>query len=275
MANDIMDAVKQMGQTWREKASWLLYVLCIIGISSLPWFVMAADNTESDIRDTARLLAILLDSGRVTVGRNQDLINDPSNPESRFTAQLFTDQTIALFKQRTGHSLTDLPNGTIPMMARPLLEQLLEQSKKTVESFQPVLHMKGLKYKGLIPATFGTETARRFQKTSGIYLKQTAPEYLLRNPNNKPDAFEAEQMKRLSDPSFQHDGETVLSDIQGAGSVRVMLPLFYEKSCLICHGEPKGERDISGYPKDGGRLGELAGAISVKIEQNDITRRAP
>ncbi len=264
-----MDSARQ------NKACWQLCVLAIIGMSCLPCFVMASDNTEADIPETARLLAILLDCGRVTVGRNQDLINDPSNTENRFTPELFAHQTIALFKKRTGHSLADLPNSNIPMMARPLLERLLDQSKKTVESFGPVLHMKGLKYKGLIPATFGTETATRFQKTSGIYLKQTAPDYLLRNPSNKPDAFEAEQMKRMSDPSFQHDGEAVISDIHGGGSVRVLLPLFYERACLSCHGEPKGERDISGYPKEGGKLGELGGAISVRIEPNQITSRVP
>ena len=71
------------------------------------------------------------------------------------------------------------------------------ESKKTVESYQPVLNMKGLKYKGLIPATFSTEAASRFQKWSGVYLKQTAPEHLLRNTSNKPDSFEAEHMKEL------------------------------------------------------------------------------
>jgi len=47
--------------------------------------------------------------------------------------------------------------------------------------------------------------------------------------------------------------------------VRVMLPLYYEPACLRCHGGPKGERDISGYTKEGGKDGELAGAISVKL----------
>jgi hypothetical protein len=269
MASDIVGAVKQMGNAWRKRASLQLCAVCIIATLYPPCFVMAG-NAESDTRETARLLAILLDSGRVVIGRNQHLINDPSSADNGFTPELFADQTIALFKQRTGHSLTDLPNVNVPRMAKPLLERLLHQGKKTVESFQPVLHMKGLKYKGLIPATFGTETATRFQKSSGIYLKQTAPDYLIRNANNKPDAFEVEQMKRMSDPSFQRDGEAVVSDIQGGTTVRVMLPLFYEKSCLSCHGEPKGERDISGYPKEGGRLGELGGAISVSIEQDHL-----
>ena len=49
------------------------------------------------------------------------------------------------------------PMWNVPGMAKPLLEQLLGESKRTVASYQPVLNMQGLVYKGFIPATFGTE----------------------------------------------------------------------------------------------------------------------
>ena len=42
-------------------------------------------------------------------------------------------------------------------------------------------------------------------------------------------------------------------------------PKLKSDRCLRCHGGPKGERDISGYTKEGGKEGELAGAISVKL----------
>ena len=38
-----------------------------------------------------------------------------------------------------------------------------------------------------------------------------------------------------------------------------------ENDCLNCHGDPKGELDITGGKKEGGQLGELGGAISVVI----------
>jgi general secretion pathway protein A len=242
--------------------------LCALSIVALSVYCspldVAADNTDSELRETARLLAVLLDSGRVTIGRNQEVINDPT-ADNGFTPQRFAEQTIALFKQRTGHDLADLTNAKLPTVAKPKLERLLEESKKTVASYEPVLNMKGLKYKGLIPATFGTETATRFQTWSGVYLKQTAPEHLLRNVKNKPDTFEAQHMKRMNEASLQRDGDAVVSEIDEGHNVRVLLPLFYEKACLSCHGEPKGERDISGYPREGGRLGELGGVISVSI----------
>ena len=78
----------------------------------------------------------------------------------------------------------------MPDHAKPSLTRLVEESKKTVASYQTVVNLKGIKYKGLIPATFGTETAKRFQNWSKGYLKQTAPDHFLRNPKNKADAFE-------------------------------------------------------------------------------------
>ncbi len=247
-------------------------IAIVVGVWTLgaPFFSVA-DEIEAELRETGRLLAILLDSGRVAIGRNQTLLNDPSKGDKGFTPEVFAAQAVAVFNERTGHDLSDLAHANVPGMAKPLLEQLLAESKRTVASYQPVLNMEGLVYKGFIPATFGTETGTRFQKWSGIYLKQTAPDHLLRNPKNKPDPFEVVQMTKMNDPAYSHNGEAIVSEtLEDGKSIRVLLPLFYEKACLSCHGQPKGERDISGYPREGGKEGELGGAISVKIERNRI-----
>jgi general secretion pathway protein A len=123
-----------------------------------------------------------------------------------------------------------------------------------------------MRYKGLIPATFGTETASRFQNYSKIYLKQTAPAHLVRNPKNRPDDYETAAFQRLAATSSESEKSRAFSEIVDDGQqARLILPLYYKQSCLACHGEPKGERDISGYPREGGKEGELGGAISVKI----------
>ena len=75
---------------------------------------------------------------------------------------------------------------------------MIEESKKTIASYQPVIDIAGLVYKGLIPATFGTETAARFEKSTGIYLRQIAPAHLLRNKKNQPDEYEAGILKALA-----------------------------------------------------------------------------
>jgi len=44
-----------------------------------------------------------------------------------------------------------------------------------------------------------------------------------------------------------------------------MMPEYYAGSCLSCHGSPKGETDITGYPKEGGKEGDLGAIISVTL----------
>jgi Protein of unknown function (DUF3365) len=41
------------------------------------------------------------------------------------------------------------------------------------------------------------------------------------------------------------------------------MPIYYVRDSLKCHGEPKDDLGISGYPKKGARVGDLAGAITV------------
>ena len=44
-----------------------------------------------------------------------------------------------------------------------------------------------------------------------------------------------------------------------------MVPEYYVGSCLVCHGSPKGEMDVTGYPKEGGKVGDLGAAISITL----------
>ena len=219
-----------------------------------------------ELVETGRLLAILLDSGRVTVGSVQALINDPNKGDKGFTPEVFEQKLLAKFKERSGVDLQDLQNEKVPPMAKKLLPMLVEASKKTVATYQPIINKQGMGFKNFIPATFGTHAAAIFTVRTGFYLRQTTLDELLRNPKNKADQFEAATLKKFADPNYPRVGEKVISaTVDGGKAVRVMLPLFYLKGCLACHGEPKGERDISGYIKEGGKEGELGGAISVKL----------
>jgi general secretion pathway protein A len=101
---------------------------------------------------------------------------------------------------------------------------------------------------------------------SGIYLRQIAPERFLRNKKNQPDKYEADVLKALAEQASTSGESRPNWDVTDSGkTLRFVLPLYYSKACLDCHGEPKGVRDISGYPREGGKEGELGGAISVKL----------
>lgn len=236
----------------------------------LPGLMIAQAMAQSspDAIETGRLLAILLDSGRVVVGANQQLINDVSKGDKGFTPEVFEKHLIAKFRERSGVDLSILQTSKVPEMAKKLLPQLVVASKITVVEAQPMINKPGVAYKGFIPATFGTRTAARFRAISGIYLKQTTTDELLRNPSNKVDILESLVLTRFADPAYPRQGEKIISFEEATENgklLRVMLPLFYGKGCLTCHGEPKGEADISGHKKEGAKEGDLGGAISVKL----------
>jgi len=238
----------------------LLTVLIGLGLSPATVFA------DADAVETGRLLAILLDAGRVTIGANLPLINDPEKGDKGFTPEVFEKQLTEKFKDRAKVDLANLKNEKVPEMAKKLLPQLVDASKATVADYQPVINKKGVGFKGFIPATFGTQAAAKFSAKAGVYLKQTAKEGQLRNPKNKADEFEAAMLKKFEDPSYPKTGDKILSEmVEGGKAVRVVLPLYYGKGCLTCHGEPKGEKDISGYAKEGFKEGDNGGAISVKL----------
>jgi general secretion pathway protein A len=170
-----------------------------------------------------------------------------------------------VFRQRTGIDLT-LASAkqtafVIPPLARNLLPALIDASKDVVRDAQVVINQRGIGYKNFIPATFGSQAAARFSKRSRVQLKQTALQP--RNPKNEPDEYESSVLRWLSG---RPNGEAYVSELtESGGTLRVMMPIYYQRECLACHGTPKGEWDISGYPKEGAQEGDLAGAISVKI----------
>jgi Protein of unknown function (DUF3365). len=70
----------------------------------------------------------------------------------------------------------------------------------------------------------------------------------------------------FSDPGYPKGKEysrTVMHE--GRPAYRIMTPEYASASCLKCHGDPKGEKDLTGNKKEGLKEGGLAGAISLVI----------
>ncbi len=98
-------------------------------------------------------------------------------------------------------------------------------------------------------------------------IKVTAPMDLVRNRKARPDKWEQEvfqsELRKTAWPKnkvFATEGSK-----GGRTAFRVMVPEYFGKGCLSCHGTPKGAIDITGYPKEGAKLDELAGAISITL----------
>lgn len=236
-----------------------LMVAVMVMIGQLP--AQAVERAEAE--ETARLLAKLLQSGRMVIERNQSLIDDPHKGEKGFTPDLFEQQLAQEFRLKTGIDLTSLsktPVSTaLPPLAKELLPALVQASREVIREAQVVINQRGIGYKNFIPATYGSQASARFSKSSHVRLKQTTVQP--RNPKNEPDEYEASVLKWLAG---RPRAEAYVSELTEEGrTLRVVMPIYYAKDCLTCHGEPKGDLDISGYPKEGHKEGDLAGAITV------------
>ena len=211
--------------------------------------------------EASRLIGMLLSAGRVVIDRNQALINDPNKGDKGFGPEEFERQLIGEFRTRTGVDLTKPALAHLPGKVTELLGELRQTSKEVVQEAQPVINQAGVEYKNFIPAIFGTRVSERFSAKTGIRLKQTTLQP--RNPKNAPDAYEAAVLQRLLTQPSQF--VTISEMPKGENTLRLLIPIYYGPDCLQCHGEPAGQVDISGFPKEGAHEGDLAGAISVSM----------
>ncbi|MBC8015976.1 MAG: DUF3365 domain-containing protein [Sporomusaceae bacterium] len=115
-------------------------------------------------------------------------------------------------------------------------------------------------FKHLNPASVGRDIGESFNQSSGYKIKQTR--FQVRDPRNAPDNFEIQKMKDLAvNRNFNEIwGYDV---IDGVNVFRYFAPLYYDDTCMPCHGKPAGVEDISGYRKEGSSVGDFAGAISI------------
>ncbi|MEY4706095.1 MAG: hypothetical protein RL042_2300 [Nitrospirota bacterium] len=239
-------------------AMFLMFVAIPFILPTPSW---AVDRAEAE--ETARLLAKLLKAGRLVIEQNQLLIDDQHKGNKGFTPEVFEQQLVQEFRQQTGIDLAKIQSTpasiSLPSLAKELLPAFVLASKEVVRDAQVVINQRGIGYKNFIPATYGSQAAARFSKQSRVRLKQTTLEP--RNPKNEPDDYEASVLKWLSG---RPRAEAYVSELTDQGqTLRVVMPIYYVPACLTCHGEPKGDLDISGYPKEGHRDGDLAGAITV------------
>ncbi len=90
-----------------------------------------------------------------------------------------------------------------------------------------------------------------------------------RNPADEPDAFEVAALRAFQADAGMQEYYRVTEDEQGEKVYRYLVRLTITQSCLECHGVPAGVLDKTGYPREGMKLGDLAGAISMEISMKE------
>lgn len=112
--------------------------------------------------------------------------------------------------------------------------------------------------------TAALQTANMYNMATPFTIKFT--NFKVRNPAYKPDEWEIKSLEYLySNPmkpyTFEYERVTGRKD----ATFRFMAPLRANVGCLECHGDPAGELDATGFPKEGLKLGDFAGGISISV----------
>ena len=229
--------------------------------------VMPEEAASQGIIDHTALLHLttLLRSARQVISDHQGFINE-STTGKELSGKELIEQAKTKYAGQTGHPVPSLdPTSAEGQMLRAEMDAMEE----VIDEAQPRANDSSRGFKGLLPAVFAYRVAERFRRKVGElgYLKLTAPSEMVRHQANLPDAWEDQMIKSKFQSGRWKKGEFVEQEAQldGKKAYRVLIPEYYETSCLACHGEPRGSADITGGKKEGGRLGDLGGAISAAI----------
>jgi cytochrome c553 len=149
-----------------------------------------------------------------------------------------------------------------------LLQTLMDAIVEVMDENQSQINAMGTGFKGFIPAVFARLVDEAFARRAKgeAEIKVTAPANLVRNRKARADAWEAEVMSTKLLQADWPRGQPFSAMVQeGRSAFRIMVPEYYAESCLSCHGMPKGAMDKTGYPKEGGKVGDLGAVISITL----------
>lgn len=239
-----------------SKISYLMS--CILAVSLL----LGGGNIAiaSSDAETAENITTLYRAARAVISKNQANINDASKGDKGLSGSVVATKAKENFNNTTGHELDASTTAATAM---------LDAIHSVMDQAQPLINEKGKGFKGFLPAIFAKQVADAFNKNMNgeMRIKLTAPKKLVRNRANRPDKWEKGVINdKFMDANYEKNKPfSENSQHKNREAYRYILPEYYKESCLKCHGGPKGEKDITGGKKEGGKLGDLGGAISFII----------
>jgi len=124
----------------------------------------------------------------------------------------------------------------------------------------------------LIPQVAATRVAAQLTSGSHYYVRQVSLRY--RNPDNRPDEFESRKLTLLKTEKAEESWQVIT--MQGTKSLRYLLPMVADASCLACHGSYETapvfvqKRFPRGHFSYGYKVGEIIGAVSVSVPMETL-----
>lgn len=212
----------------------------------------------------ARQLAFILCAAEKVIADNQDLIDDPAKGDKGLSTAVVLAKAAENYQAARKEAMP-VPEGD--SRGAQMTRTLLSVISGVMDKAQPQINEPGKGYKSFLPPIFTDHVAREFSRTmeGTAIIRITAPKELIRNRRHRPDEWESNVIDTQFKAAGWEKGKPFIERVEykGKPGIRLLVPQYYDQSCLKCHGEPKGERDLNGGIKEGARLGDLGGAISV------------
>jgi len=118
-----------------------------------------------------------------------------------------------------------------------------------------------------VPVVAAWRIAERYADKNNMTFR--TPSLTPRNPKNQPDDFERRALEMFQkDPALKE-----FSERQTVGDKEVMRyaqPIRLTQDCLVCHGDPVGQKGPYGYAKEGMKVGDLRGAFAVTASTEQL-----
>ncbi len=249
------------GPARRSCHKFQLFVVVALGVViGGVGFVRAASDEDIGI---AVAVSDLFRAARTVISVNQDRINDPGLADKGLDGEAVVARAIETTIEETG---TDPRNVDPQSRKGRLLSAMMTAVKGVMTANQERINRPGVGFKGFVPAVFARLVTEHFRADAeGLAeLKFTAPPELIRNRKATPDEIETTIIRsKFMSPDWPSGKLYALAaTAKGRAAARILVPEYYGAGCLNCHGQPKGEIDITGFPKEGGHLGELGGVFS-------------
>ena len=122
-----------------------------------------------------------------------------------------------------------------------------------------------------VPVVAAWKIAEKYADKNSMTFR--TPSLTPRNPKNLPDDFERRALESFQkDPALQEFSEREM--VSGKEVMRYAQPVRVTQDCLVCHGEPVGEKGPFGYVKEGMRVGDLRGAFAVTASTEELVSRS-
>lgn len=222
--------------------------------------------SEAEDTRTALNLAKLIQAARSVISANQDLINDPNIGDKGLTGDVVLAAALERFKESTN---VDPVSVDPDSREGRILRAGMEAIREVTDEHQDFINREGIGFKAFIPAVFGRLITERLGEKVGdlAEVKITAPPHLVRNRKARPDEWELDVIESKLATAEWPRGQIFAENFESKGrdAFRIAVPEYYSASCLTCHGGPKGEIDVTGYPKEGAEEGDLGGVISITL----------